>query len=188
MNTLYCINCHCRTPRNFADERVFDGVYCARCAPKITGEPPRVKLSAQNLEVKIKELLETAPALGVDMQSEIVQHFDEKRRSFVLKECLRVGVDPDALRLTAEKNAELMAVLAETEKELKSLRSKCERLTPKKPEMKAMEGFAAEGASALCCPGCGGPVTNYWVPGAKPKHCQFCGQALDWEEPNDAEF
>lgn len=36
------------------------------------------------------------------------------------------------------------------------------------------------GDSSLCCPNCIGPVTNYWAPGTKPKHCQFCGQALDW--------
>ena len=53
---------------------------------------------------------------------------------------------------------------------------------PKPPEMKADEGFAPEVASSLCCPTCGGSVTNYWVPGAKPKHCQFCGQAIDWRE------
>lgn len=58
----------------------------------------------------------------------------------------------------------------------------CERLTPEKPQMKATDGFAPEVASELCCPQCGGPVTNYWVRGAKPKHCQFCGQALDWGE------
>lgn len=33
----------------------------------------------------------------------------------------------------------------------------------------------------LCCPTCLGPVTNYWAPGTTPKHCQFCGQALDWD-------
>ena len=60
------------------------------------------------------------------------------------------------------------------------------RLRPKKPRMKAMEGFAPEVASELCCPTCTGPVTNYWVRGAKPKHCQFCGQAIDWEEETDA--
>lgn len=38
------------------------------------------------------------------------------------------------------------------------------------------------GTSSLCCPNCIGPVTNYWAPGTKPKHCQFCGQALKWEE------
>ena len=32
----------------------------------------------------------------------------------------------------------------------------------------------------VCCPTCIGPVTNYWAPGTRPKHCQFCGQALDW--------
>lgn len=42
------------------------------------------------------------------------------------------------------------------------------------------------GDSSLCCPTCIGPVTNYWAPGTKPKHCQFCGQALKWEDENDA--
>lgn len=51
---------------------------------------------------------------------------------------------------------------------------------PEKPEMKAMKGFDPEVAAELCCPTCGGPVTNYWVRGAYPKHCQFCGQAIDW--------
>lgn len=37
------------------------------------------------------------------------------------------------------------------------------------------------GTRSLCCRNCIGPVTNYWVPGTKPKHCQFCGQALKWE-------
>lgn len=58
----------------------------------------------------------------------------------------------------------------------------CDRLTPEKPEMRAMQGFDPEVASELCCPHCLGPVTNYWVRGAKPKHCQFCGQAIDWGE------
>lgn len=38
------------------------------------------------------------------------------------------------------------------------------------------------GDRSLCCPNCLGPVTNYWAPGTKPKHCQFCGQALKWED------
>lgn len=53
-----------------------------------------------------------------------------------------------------------------------------DRLTPKKPITEA-DDF---GDRSLCCPNCIGPVTNYWAPGTKPKHCQFCGQALDWEE------
>ena len=36
------------------------------------------------------------------------------------------------------------------------------------------------GDKTLSCPHCSNPVTNYWVKGAKPAHCQFCGQALDW--------
>ena len=38
------------------------------------------------------------------------------------------------------------------------------------------------GDRSVCCPSCLGPVTNYWVPGTLPKHCQFCGQALDWRK------
>lgn len=57
-----------------------------------------------------------------------------------------------------------------------------EKQKPKAPELKPMAGFDASVASHLVCPTCGGGVTNYWVPGAKPKHCQFCGQKLKWEE------
>ena len=57
-----------------------------------------------------------------------------------------------------------------------------EKQIPKKPKMEAMEGFDPEVASHLVCPTCGNPVTNYWVRGAKPAHCQFCGQAIDWKE------
>lgn len=57
-----------------------------------------------------------------------------------------------------------------------------ERMIPKAPEWKAMAGFEASVASHLACPTCGEGVTNYWAPGTKPKHCQFCGQALKWEE------
>lgn len=71
---------------------------------------------------------------------------------------------------TAEEAAEEWNKGAESEKE-----------TPQKPVMKAMEGFDPEVASHLVCPTCGNPVTNYWVRGAKPAHCQFCGQAIDWE-------
>ena len=53
-----------------------------------------------------------------------------------------------------------------------------DRLTPAKPIEEANE-FDDR---TVCCPNCIGPVTNYWAPGTMPKHCQFCGQALDWGE------
>ncbi len=53
-----------------------------------------------------------------------------------------------------------------------------DRLTPKKPIVET-DDFDDR---SVCCPHCIGPVTNYWAPGTKPKHCQFCGQALDWGE------
>ena len=55
-----------------------------------------------------------------------------------------------------------------------------EKQIPKEPELKPMAGFDVSVASHLACPNCGGGVTNYWVPGTKPAHCQFCGQALKW--------
>lgn len=73
------------------------------------------------------------------------------------------------------------AYFAEIERD-KDAESAIERLTPKEPEFKAMAGFEASVASHLACPTCGGGVTNYWVPGTRPAHCQFCGQALKWEE------
>lgn len=39
MKYLYCVECRCRTPRNFAAERIFNGVYCETCA-KIKGFTP----------------------------------------------------------------------------------------------------------------------------------------------------
>lgn len=32
------------------------------------------------------------------------------------------------------------------------------------------------------CPNCSKPVTNYFSRGVNPMYCQFCGQALDWED------
>ena len=64
----------------------------------------------------------------------------------------------------------------DTESE-KIVQEALDRLTPKKP-IETEDGF---GDRALSCPHCLGPVTNYWVRGTVPKHCQFCGQALDWE-------
>lgn len=54
------------------------------------------------------------------------------------------------------------------------------RNTPRRPFMKAMDGFSPEGASALVCPGCEHPIVNRWAPGTKPNFCQGCGQAIDW--------
>ena len=51
-----------------------------------------------------------------------------------------------------------------------------DRLTPTPPQ----EEFDLFGDRSVCCPTCLGPVTSYWAPGTMPKHCQFCGQALDW--------
>ena len=56
-----------------------------------------------------------------------------------------------------------------------------DKMTPKAPKTRAMDGFDAATASHLVCPGCSKSVTNYWAPGTKPAYCQFCGQALRWK-------
>lgn len=53
-----------------------------------------------------------------------------------------------------------------------------DRLTPTKP----LEKTDIFGDRSPCCPSCYNSVTNYWVRGVNPLHCQFCGQALDWSE------
>lgn len=89
----------------------------------------------------------------------------EEAKQDIIESGINLGagdyVDPEALKIAA----------AALDKQI-----------PKKPELRAMDGFDIEVAASLCCPTCGGSVTNYWVRGAKPKHCQFCGQAIDWEE------
>lgn len=63
------------------------------------------------------------------------------------------------------------------------------RTTPRRPFMKAMEGFAAEEASELVCPCCEHPIVNQWAPGNMPAFCQGCGQAIDWTpEPTVDEY
>lgn len=64
----------------------------------------------------------------------------------------------------------------------------CERIRPTRPVMKAMDGFDADVASELCCPGCGHPVVNQWAKGTNPKFCQGCGQALDWTQKASEDF
>ena len=90
----------------------------------------------------------------------------------------------DCILCTDGTNGEMGGVLFDTAEEAADEWNKVlesVQQIPKAPEMKAMEGCAPEVASHLCCPTCGGPVTNYWVRGTVPRHCQFCGQALDWE-------
>lgn len=65
------------------------------------------------------------------------------------------------------------------------------RITPRRPFLKAEEGFDPEVASVLCCPRCEHPVINQWGRDTNPAYCQGCGQALDWtpepekEEPEE---
>ena len=52
MNTLFCINCNTRTPRNFADEAIFNGVYCANCATRLR-LPPKPPSSGSSVRKPI---------------------------------------------------------------------------------------------------------------------------------------
>lgn len=67
--------------------------------------------------------------------------------------------------------------------DLEMLKPLVEKATPKKPILKAMEGYSAEVASHLVCPSCGKPIVNVWSSAEyKPRYCHYCGQALDWSE------
>ena len=63
-----------------------------------------------------------------------------------------------------------------------------ERTTPKRPYMKAVDGFSAEEAGFLVCPGCESIMVNQWGQKTKLAFCPECGQALDWTpEPEPRE-
>ena len=62
------------------------------------------------------------------------------------------------------------------------------RLTPKRPFIKAMDGFDADVASELVCPNCENPIVNQWAKGTKPAFCQGCGQELDWTQEPPTDF
>ena len=69
------------------------------------------------------------------------------------------------------------------DQDILALEELVEKATPKKPILKAMEGYSAEVASHLVCPSCGKPIVNVWSSAEyKPRYCHYCGQALDWSE------
>lgn len=54
------------------------------------------------------------------------------------------------------------------------------RLHPLAPVLRPLPGFAAAEAAAASCPHCDATLTSSWVRQVKPRHCQACGQAIDW--------
>lgn len=64
---------------------------------------------------------------------------------------------------------------------VEKLQELIDKATPKKPILKAMDGFSAEVASHLVCPNCDKPIVNVWSKAEyKPRYCHYCGQNLDW--------
>lgn len=68
--------------------------------------------------MNINELLNTPPVLGVSIIQEVAQRVRQEQNTYILEACTKVGVDPDALILTGQKNAELMEALRETKRQL----------------------------------------------------------------------
>lgn len=62
-------------------------------------------------EINIEELLNTPPAIGVDIISSVKHRFNEEDQRLYIEKSTQVNVDPDALLKTAKKNAELMTAL-----------------------------------------------------------------------------
>lgn len=54
MNTLFCIKCNARTPRNFADERFYNGVYCERCATEWERTPGFKKTPKEHIDIGLE--------------------------------------------------------------------------------------------------------------------------------------
>ena len=72
---------------------------------------------------KIKELLNTPPALGVEVAhsiSDIARQFSEKQEEYIYECLVKCKVDPDALKKTANKNKELMDTLADLNRRIES--------------------------------------------------------------------
>lgn len=72
---------------------------------------------------KIKELLKTPPALGVEIEhivSDMVNQMTKDQDKYI-QECLvRCKVDPDALLKTAQKNRELMDTLEDINRRIEN--------------------------------------------------------------------
>lgn len=68
--------------------------------------------------MNINELLNTPPVLGVSIVQEVAQRVRQEQNTYILEACTKVGVDPEALILTGQKNAELMEALRETKRQL----------------------------------------------------------------------
>lgn len=115
---------------------------------------------------------------NADLQKQLEQKVEEVYPEFMRDyKCMCEELDSiyDELEELTKERDELQKRLLREETKKGDVHP---RLTPEKPIEEA-DDF---GDRSLCCPHCLGPVTNYWVPGTKPKHCQFCGQALDWGE------
>lgn len=70
---------------------------------------------------KIKELLNTPPALGVEIEQSvfnIAKEFTEKKEEYIYECLVKCKVDPDTLMKTAQKNQELMDTLADLNRRL----------------------------------------------------------------------
>lgn len=68
--------------------------------------------------MNINELLNTPPVLGVSIVQEVTQRVRQEQNTYILEACTKVGVDPEALILTGQKNAELMKALKERQRQL----------------------------------------------------------------------
>ena len=122
--------------------------------------------------MNINELLNTTPVLGVDIVRDTVLQFVEEQNRAIMTVCLNVGVDPDALILTGQKNAELMEALRKTERQLsEALRQLMEVRTAR---------WKGAGMGDYYCSTC------QHLTGHRTKFCPECGAKMDeWEEVSE---
>lgn len=69
----------------------------------------RYKINPESITNFFKDndpLIDSAPAIGVEIDR-VMSNIRQEEEKYFMSQCLAVNVDPDALLLTAKKNAEL---------------------------------------------------------------------------------
>ena len=190
---MNCIICN-KQVTHTAAASCFGGVYCKACATArgFTPEqveaderaaylPPLYKTEEDEAPRLKPEWAKDNPFLKVQLRPGEMKQLDREGNTiYQLTEKIRtdlVDKEDEAMVQAIIKYAEEQGFTKLCLIDKKFIHEAIKKQIQTKPIAEA-DDF---GDRSLCCPNCLGPVTNYWAPGTKPKHCQFCGQALKWE-------
>ena len=99
MSNLCCISCGSRTNRNYADESIFNGVYCKRCANKKGMSNPRTCAGPKPAQLLSMDLLKHRPC-EVDGRPALFHRWVEEDRAILNIEALVTPEDQARLAYT----------------------------------------------------------------------------------------